>query len=184
MLNYKPFHTLLLGAILGIILIGVFYWLDKLYENPNGLTDFIKTTFSSLAYLQLLLLGICWIFDLERYFGQKEMDTINWIIIGFSILFLLVIIDGSLNFSGALDSMQETSQIKNKADFLVKMLENKDWKWAVFCNFCLVMIPLLLVFPKIRKNKLWTVVICLFIISSYLLEWYLVLFPAYKAIKG
>jgi hypothetical protein len=72
MLNYKPFHILLLGAILGIILIGIFYWLDKLYENPNGLTDFIRTTFSSFAYLQLLLLGICWIFDLERYFGPKE----------------------------------------------------------------------------------------------------------------
>jgi hypothetical protein len=175
----NPFFTLFTGAILGIILLGVIYWFDKIYETPNGFPQFSKNAFCAIAYLQLFFLGVRWVFAREDFYGEKEMSLINWILAGFGICFFIFLIFSVLFFNGALDSFYDDDYLKFKNEIFAKMNQKNQLTWQYYVELCRFLVALLFFVPKIRKSIPWTIAICLVIISWYLFEWFFVLLPSY-----
>jgi hypothetical protein len=145
------FPLLLIGAILGIYLMTIVDFYKKPYYGtslffPNLFPPIysLGNIFSALAFLQLLLLSIRWIFGLEKEYDTKEIGLLNYLILGFSFIYFgLNILEG---------------------DFQNRFLIYLDY------NFLL---PFFFFIPKIRNSILWTIVICFSITLWPLVKWVL-----------
>jgi hypothetical protein len=146
------FPLLLIGAILGIFLVTII----DFYKNPhnNVISQFIpfstspiyflERIFSALASLQLLLLSIRWVFGLEKEYDTEEISLLNYLILGFSIIYVgFFVMEGDF-----------------RNTFLIGLGYN-----VLLSTFFLV--------PKFRNSILWTIIICFAINLWPLVQWFL-----------